>query len=142
LAEEMNRHSELVLCVQLGLGLGLAIAALYACASPVLPGVFSSDADVTALTSSLLPLAVAMVPLNALMYVLDGILVGASDFKYLAGENSILKMINLSSPLPISQLVLVFLSWALSTGQILNLAGRVIIHDVVPTDKASSVTGN
>lgn len=71
--------------LELGLGLGLAIAALYACASPVLPGVFSSDADVTALTSSLLPLAVAMVPLNALMYVLDGILVGASDFKYLAG---------------------------------------------------------
>lgn len=58
---------------------------VYACASPLLPGAFTSDADVAALTSSLLPLAVGMVPLNALMYVLDGILVGASDFKYLAG---------------------------------------------------------
>ena len=34
---------------------------------------------------ALLPLAVGMLPLNALVYVLDGVLVGASDFTYLAG---------------------------------------------------------
>ena len=32
-----------------------------------------------------MPVAVAMLPVNAAVYVLDGCLVGASDFKYLAG---------------------------------------------------------
>ena len=32
-----------------------------------------------------MPIAVAMLPVNSAVYVLDGCLVGASDFKYLAG---------------------------------------------------------
>lgn len=35
---------------------------------------------------SILPLAVGMLPINAMVYVFDGILVGASDFKFMAGE--------------------------------------------------------
>ena len=43
-------------------------------------------AEVDAAIFALVPLAVAMLPVNSLVYVLDGCLVGAGDFKYLAGE--------------------------------------------------------
>lgn len=33
-----------------------------------------------------LPIAVAMLPINAAVYVFDGIITGASDFKFMAGE--------------------------------------------------------
>ena len=41
--------------------------------------------QVTAAIEDLVPVAIAMLPVNAAVYVLDGCLVGASDFKYLAG---------------------------------------------------------
>lgn len=43
-----------------------------------------SPVQVRSLVLQLLPLAVAMLPVNSLVYVLDGVLVGASDFKFLA----------------------------------------------------------
>ncbi len=39
-----------------------------------------------AAAAAVLPLAIAMLPVNAAVYVLDGVFVGASDFKFLAGE--------------------------------------------------------
>lgn len=71
--------------MQLGLGLGVGIAAAYAVTAPWLPLAFTDDADVAAAVWSLLPLVIGMLPLNALVYVLDGVLLGASDFKFLAG---------------------------------------------------------
>ena len=71
--------------MQLGLGLGLGIAAAYAVTAPWLPLAFTDNADVAAAVWSLLPLVIGMLPLNALVYVLDGVLLGASDFKFLAG---------------------------------------------------------
>ena len=65
--------------------LGLAIAGLYAVGAPALPALFTTDAELTAAIEDLVPLAVAMLPVNSAVYVLDGCLVGASDFKYLAG---------------------------------------------------------
>lgn len=61
------------------------MATVYAAAAPWLPLAFTSDGDVAAAVWALLPLVICMLPLNALVYVLDGIMVGASDFKYLAG---------------------------------------------------------
>ena len=37
---------------------------------------------------SILPLAVGMLPVNAAVYVFDGILVGASDFRFMAGARA------------------------------------------------------
>jgi hypothetical protein len=45
----------------------------------------SLASQVTEAIEDLVPVAVAMLPVNAAVYVLDGCLVGASDFKYLAG---------------------------------------------------------
>lgn len=61
------------------------MAAVYGAAAPWLPLAFTSDAEVAVAVWALLPLVICMLPLNALVYVLDGILVGASDFKFLAG---------------------------------------------------------
>jgi Na+-driven multidrug efflux pump len=52
---------------------------------PLVPLV-TTDSQLTqvlALVEPLVPLVVWMVPLNALVYVLDGVLVGASDFRFL-----------------------------------------------------------
>ena len=76
-----------MLATQLGMLLGLAIAGVYAVVAPSLPALFTADAEVAAAIEGLVPLAVAMVPVNAAVYVLDGCLVGASDFKYLAGPH-------------------------------------------------------
>ncbi len=65
--------------------LGLAIAGAYAVGAPALPALFTTDAELTAAIEDLVPIAVAMLPVNSAVYVLDGCLVGASDFKYLAG---------------------------------------------------------
>jgi hypothetical protein len=71
---------------QMGMGLGLALAAVYALAAPYIPLLFSSDAEVDDAVLELLPLATALMPMSSLVFVLDGILLGASDFRFLAGE--------------------------------------------------------
>ncbi len=71
--------------LQLGIGGGVVLAAGFWAAEPYIPGIFTQDAGVTSATEAILPLAVAMLPINAAVYVFDGILVGASDFKWMAG---------------------------------------------------------
>src|SRR5690606_20934643 len=70
--------------LQIGVVTGLAAAALLLAARPFLPEVFSSHRDVVALTSFLLLLVAAIQPLNAVAFVLDGLLIGAGDLAYLA----------------------------------------------------------
>ncbi len=69
----------------LGLGSGLCLAALLGAGAGSWPGLFASDADVLQQVRALLPLALAPLPVNALVYTFDGILVGASDFNFLMG---------------------------------------------------------
>jgi len=71
--------------LQLGVGLGTLLSAGLCLAAPVWPHLFTSDTEVVHMVSQLLPIAVAMLPLNAVVYVLDGVLVGASDFSFLVG---------------------------------------------------------
>lgn len=67
-----------------GVGTSLVLAALLAATSGVLGGVFTTDAAVReALTPGLWVLA-ASLPLGAVVFVLDGILIGAGDARYLA----------------------------------------------------------
>jgi putative MATE family efflux protein len=63
-----------------GLGLALAVVA----AHPVLPGLFTADRRVEGLTGDLLWIVALFQPLNAVVFVLDGILIGAHDLRYLA----------------------------------------------------------
>jgi putative MATE family efflux protein len=68
----------------LGLLGGLILAAGFAMASPFLPGVFTDDPEVIALIYAIFPIIILMQPLNALVFVADGIFIGAEDFPYLA----------------------------------------------------------
>ncbi len=70
--------------VSLGVGGGVVVGALLAAAHTLLPPLFTPDDHVQALTAFLLLVVAAMQPLNGLVFVLDGVLIGAGDARYLA----------------------------------------------------------
>lgn len=71
-------------CLTWGIGTGVALGAVVVSLSGVLPSIFSSDPEVL----RLLPAAIAVVgltaPLGGFVFVLDGVLIGAGDGRYLA----------------------------------------------------------
>ena len=67
-----------------GLGVGLMLGLGFWLLRPVLPGFFADDAATVAAVLGVFPFVAAMQPLNALVFVGDGILMGAEDFRYLA----------------------------------------------------------
>ena len=70
--------------IRFGLLAGLAIGVVIAALSPVLGAVFTSDPAVRAqLVPVVLVLAIAL-PLSGFVFVLDGVLIGAGDGRYLA----------------------------------------------------------
>jgi putative MATE family efflux protein len=68
----------------LGVGGGLALGAALALASPVLGRAFTGDGAVLALLPPLLLVLAIGTPLAGFAYVLDGVLIGAGDTRYLA----------------------------------------------------------
>lgn len=69
-----------------GLGAGVGIGAALWLASPVLPRLFTSDPAAIAAVGTILPFVVFMQPLNALVFVWDGVFMGAERFRYLAAQ--------------------------------------------------------
>jgi len=67
-----------------GLGSGLAMAALLLVLRPAYVPIFTTDPAVRNLVWSLVVVVAASQPIGALLYVLDGILIGAGDTRYLA----------------------------------------------------------
>lgn len=87
-----------------GLVCGLGIGVLLAAASPVLGRIFTSDDAVLGiLPAALLVLAVSM-PLSGLVFVLDGVLMGAGDARYLAWTS----LVNLAVYAPVLWALTVF----------------------------------
>jgi putative MATE family efflux protein len=84
-----------------GLWGGLALGALLACLAGVLPGVFTSDADVARLLSGTVLVMALGIPLAGYVFVLDGVLIGAGDGRYLAWTG----VVNLAVYLPLLALV-------------------------------------
>lgn len=72
--------------LQWGLATGLALAALFFVAAPWLPLLFTDAPGVVQMTSTVLPFVIAMQPLNALVFVWDGIFMGAEAFGSLARQ--------------------------------------------------------
>jgi len=72
--------------LQLGLMVGIGLAAFMAALSGVLPEVFTDDGEVLAAVDGIFWFVVVMQPLNALVFVWDGIGIGASAFRFLAGS--------------------------------------------------------
>lgn len=71
--------------VEWGLLAGLVLGGLVAVLRPVLAPLFSDDQAVVDLTLQVLWLVAVLQPLNAVVFVLDGILIGAGDLRFLAG---------------------------------------------------------
>ena len=67
-----------------GVGAGIVFAAVIALTRPLLPHIFTNDADVIALAGFLLWFVAALQPVNGAVFVLDGVLIGAGDMRYLA----------------------------------------------------------
>lgn len=67
-----------------GLGTGALLAVPVAAASPWVSGIFTDDADVADLLSRTLLIVALGLPVAGLVFVLDGILIGAGDNRYLA----------------------------------------------------------
>lgn len=65
---------------------GLALTALFLAAAPWLPRIFTDDPDTLIQVALILPFVVWMQPLNALVFVWDGIFMGTEEFAYLAGQ--------------------------------------------------------
>ncbi|MBP6684707.1 MAG: MATE family efflux transporter [Leucobacter sp.] len=80
-----------------GLAAGAAIGAVLVLGSPVIGRVFTTDPGVLALLpASLIVLGISL-PLGGVVFVLDGVLMGAGDARYLAWTS----MVNLAVYLPV-----------------------------------------
>lgn len=69
-----------------GLGVGIVLALGFLALEPWLPRLFTEDAVAIAATRTVLPFVIAMQPLNALVFVGDGIYMGAEEFRFLAAQ--------------------------------------------------------
>ena len=67
-----------------GLCWGVLLAAAFWLMRQDLPGWFTTDPSVAALVITLMPLIALSQPLNGLIFVLDGIMIGATEFTYMA----------------------------------------------------------
>jgi putative MATE family efflux protein len=91
-------------CLEWGIGAGVVLGAVVLVLSPWLGHVFTADARVLAV----LPIGVALVaiaaPLDGYVFVLDGVLIGAGDARYLA----LTGLLNLACFVPCAVLVAQF----------------------------------
>lgn len=91
-------------CLEWGVGAGMVLGALVLVLSPWLGHAFTGDRQVLAV----LPIAVALVavgaPLDGFVFVLDGVLIGAGDARYLA----LTGILNLACFVPFALLVAQF----------------------------------
>lgn len=69
-----------------GIVAGLSLMGVMAAGSRVLPDLFTNDSQVVAEVGSVYVFIVVMQPLNAIVFVWDGIAIGASSFTYLAAS--------------------------------------------------------
>lgn len=71
-------------CVEWGIWSGVVLGALVIATAWVLPALFTSSAEVAALLPPSLVVLGLSAPLGGLVFVLDGVLIGAGDARYLA----------------------------------------------------------
>jgi MATE family, multidrug efflux pump len=70
--------------IEWGVALGAVLGVIVAALRTVLPHLFTDDAEVLALAGFLLVWVAALQPVNAVAFVLDGVLIGAGDMRFLA----------------------------------------------------------
>jgi putative MATE family efflux protein len=75
--------------VEWGLLSGVALGLLVLLARPWLPGLFSADAEVRSLLLAVLVAVAVLQPVCGVVFVLDGVLIGAGDRRYLAAAGAL-----------------------------------------------------
>jgi len=91
-------------CLEWGIGGGVILGLAVVGASGVLGGVFTTAPEVTRLLPPTLIVLGLSVPLGGLVFVLDGVLIGAGDARYLA----ITGVVNLVAFVPLAWMVLLW----------------------------------
>ncbi|AWB94351.1 MATE family efflux transporter [Agromyces badenianii] len=71
-------------CLQWGVGSGVVVGVVVLATAWLLPALFTSSADVAALLPPTLVVLALSAPLGGVVFVLDGVLIGAGDARYLA----------------------------------------------------------
>jgi len=99
-----------------GLGSGLVMAVLLLALRPAYVPIFTTDPAVRDLVWSLAVVVAAGQPIGALLYVLDGILIGAGDTRYLAWTMlvALLTFLPLAGAVLVTDAGIIALWWALS----------------------------
>lgn len=72
-----------------GLASGLTLGGLFYLLAPVLIRLFTADPAVLAALGDIYPFVVAMQPLNAIVFVWDGVFMGAERFRFLAVQMAV-----------------------------------------------------
>lgn len=71
--------------IEWGVGAGIVLGLATAAVHTVVPRLFTSDPAVVEVTAFLLVFVAVTQPLNGVVFVLDGLLIGAGDLRFLAG---------------------------------------------------------
>ncbi|MBP1326634.1 putative MATE family efflux protein [Leucobacter exalbidus] len=113
--DEARARAVVKRCIFWAVGCGVGIGVVLAATSPVIGRVFTNDAAVLAmLPAAILTLGISL-PLGGFVFVLDGVLMGAGDARYLAWTS----LVNLAVYLPAL--------WALTTAAPAGTAGLVAL---------------
>ena len=75
--------------IEWGVGAGIVLGMATLALRTALPNVFTSDPSVVAVTAFVLVFVGVMQPVNGVVFVLDGLLIGAGDLRYLAGAMAV-----------------------------------------------------
>jgi MATE family multidrug resistance protein len=131
-----QRRAHRIAARLLGMGLvaGVILAVFVAIGAGALPGWFTDDGDVIARVSSIYWFVVAMQPLNAVVFVYDGIAIGAGAFGYLAGSMVAAGVITAAALLGVAAagLGLTAVWWAMVLLMVARLAALVWWHRAGP----------
>ena len=111
--------------LRIGAVIGIASAVLVVVVSPVVGRIFTPDEAVLEELTVVLVVVALMQPVNAAVFVLDGVLIGASDFAYLAFAMvvSTIVFVPLAIGVLAADLPLVWLWGALGVLMLTRLAG-------------------
>ncbi|MGH9233959.1 MAG: MATE family efflux transporter [Acidimicrobiales bacterium] len=90
--------------IELGVAAGIVVGATVALARSALPHVFTDDPAVIGLAAFVLVWVAVLQPVNAVAFVLDGILIGAGDMRFLAGAMAVSAAIFLPAAVAVAAL--------------------------------------
>ncbi len=131
-----RRRAQEVAARLLGMGLmgGLVLGAVVAVGAGVLPSWFTDDAAVIDQVAAIYWFIVLMQPLNAVVFVYDGIAIGAGEFGYLAGSMVLAGVLTTAALLAVGVfgLGLAAVWWAMVLLMMVRLVTLVWWHRIGP----------